>query len=147
MGRPLQHTRMISYHVSYHSNTPLPETMIIDLHALFLTKGMHRITVPTLNEGRLLMRDFLYSLHYYQRIGYLTLDAYPASLLDNQTYYDLHALLEQKAHVDEAEIMLELFEFDFFIIEYSDELTSCSWFESLIQTVESGSTPAVIISA
>lgn len=146
MGRPLHHEHMDVYHVSYHSNTSLSETTIIDLHALFLTPGVHRLHVPTMDDGRRLMVDFLHSLDYYQRIGYLALDTYPV-VLDATMYYDLRILLNQKTLPDETESIQDFFDFDFFIIEYVDHIALCDWFDRLMVMSRSSAVPVILISA
>lgn len=144
MGRPYHNNRYKTYYIPYNTQTILPEATIINVHALFLTKGIHHIAVPTIYDGRMLIKNFIDSLHYYQHIGYLTLNQYPQEIFDNTTYKNMYAILQQDGY---DALMIELFECDFFVIEYTDLLEHQSWFDTFIHEMNNSTTPVILISA
>lgn len=62
-----------------HTNTasklftlPLTEINVLDLQAIFVTPGVHTITMKNITEGRTIIQTILKSLNYYHEIGCIT---------------------------------------------------------------------------
>lgn len=105
------------------------EHTIVSLQEYFLTPGTHYVTVPTIEQGRSLLRVCLDSLGLYNNIGMLTacLRKAPAQ------YHDIYGELTsfQSLALDNGileDYMLSSFNCDFLVIEYSQELMKQPWF-------------------
>ncbi len=115
----------------------MPENVIIDLHEMFLTKGIHRIKVTNQKYGRQLINNLLRSLNYYQNVAFLSLD----KLQEDGIYHDLYLLLNECGYLDSDgnhnfdQFFSEAFFFDFMIIEATDQLQDLSWFSELMQSI------------
>lgn len=70
----------------------ISEQQILELQDLFLTNGIHHISVPTLKEGRALIYKFLHALNCYQSIACFTIDGISLK----KSILDLHSQLLQK---------------------------------------------------
>lgn len=143
MGRPQQINHRAGYQIPA-SIDALPEHIIIDLHEIFLTKGMHYLTIETQNSGRKLVYNLLNSLNYYQSIGMLSLHA----VQETSTLYDIHALLNECGYLDGEgnhdfdQFLLEALLFDIIIIEQTQELFQKKWFAPFLDSVTRSSLDA-----
>jgi hypothetical protein len=89
----------------------ISEQQILELQDLFLTNGIHHISVPNLKEGRALMYKFLDALRCYQSIACFTIDGISLK----KCILDLHSQLLQK---DWDHFFIEEFTSDFLWIEH-----------------------------
>ncbi|NRB21595.1 hypothetical protein HRU45_02515 [Candidatus Dependentiae bacterium] len=110
----------------------LSEQDIIELHAQFLTNGIHNIKVKNVQEGRKLVYTLLQSLQYYQKTACLTLDKTPLK----KGVIDLYYQLSLTNYLNTAnpnrlrEFFIESCNFDFMWIEESVELVNQEWLDS-----------------
>ena len=105
------------------------EHNLISLQEYFLTPGTHCVTVPTVQQGRSLLRVCLDSLGIYNNIGMLTACLRKAP----PQYHDIFGELSsfRSLSLDNGileEYMLNSFNCDFLVIEYSQELMKEPWF-------------------
>ena len=111
----------------------ISEQQILDLQELFLTKGIHYINVPTLQEGRELIYSFLDALRCFDSIGCVT--KYGRSLPKH--YFDIYRHLHKndfKSALDHLELFFtQDFNFDFVWIELT---THEQWHLKFIQKME-----------
>ena len=105
----------------------LSDQQIIDLHARFLTNGFQHIQVPTVKEGRELMKTLLSSLDYYHAVACLTSN--DIQLPDG--IQDLFSILIEARYVPNniEQFFLEYNEFDFLWFELTPCLLSQSWLD------------------
>ena len=96
MGRRQPIKNHSVYHVPSHTQNKLPENIIIDLHEMLLTKGIHRINVVNQLYGRTLINTLLISLNYYQNIGFLSLD----NANETGEFHDVYTLLNECGYLD-----------------------------------------------
>lgn len=115
------------------NNTPSQavycEQEIIDLHNMFLTNGVHYISVVDLKQGRELVQTFLTSLHCYTSIACLTLSH--EQLADDvcDVYAELATEYSPIINGDIIEqYLLDRFYFDFLWIEASPQLLNTAWY-------------------
>lgn len=123
------------------SNTPLftihdqlfSEQDIIALHKLFLTVGVHSITVASVRQGRSLVKTFLESLNCYHNLAMVTLENIPLLF----PVLDVYRGLLEKGYVNPIssikhsaldQFFVDDFFADFMWIESSQELLSSDWF-------------------
>ena len=109
-----------------HEHT-LSDQQIIELHIRFLTNGFQHIQVPSIQDGRELIKTLLKSLDYYHSIACLTES-------DKQLSSDIHDLLTYLVECrflpkNLEQFFLEQIEFDFLWIELTPSLLAESWFE------------------
>jgi len=100
---------------------------------------MHLIKVNSKSSGRQLIHDLLYSLNYYQNIGYLSLDT-PQKR--EGEYHNVYELLNKSGCLDSDKksqlfelFFLELFVYDFMVIELTNQLKSKPWLVSFMQSI------------
>jgi len=138
MGRPQSTTDTSVYHIPLSAESALTDDIIMDLHAMFLTKGIHQVKVCNQKYGRQLVDTLLTSLNYYQNIGFLTLD----HITENALYQNVFGLLHECGYLDEHGnhnfdlFLQEAFFFDFMVIEVTDELKNEAWFFELIKAIK-----------
>jgi hypothetical protein len=104
-------------------NPPFCDFQIIELQNIFMSPGIHKITVKNITSGRSLMDTFLKSLNYYHHVGCLT--TIPVHL-DDQTI-DMYKLIQkytQSFEIDRAieDFFVEHSSFDFVWIEMTKDL-------------------------
>jgi len=128
------------YHIPISAQNSLPENIIIDLHEMFLTNGIHRIKIANQQSGRKIINTLLRSLNYYQDIGFLSLDKPP----EDSIYHDLYPLFNKYGYLDRDgnnhkfdQFFSEAFFFDFMIIEVTDQLKDLPWFTEFLNTMTS----------
>jgi len=137
MRRPQPIKDHFVYQVPLSAQNTLPENVIIDLHEMFLTKGIHHIKIANQHAGRVLICNLLNSLNYYQNIGFLSLN----KPQENPIYHDLHTLLNDCGYLDNEgnhdfdQFFSEAFFFDLMIIEATDKLSGLRWFKDLISSI------------
>ncbi len=110
-----------SLHCSRFFEPPFSEQEIIELNDVFLTHGIHDITVSDIAAGRTLIDTFLSSLNYYNNVACLTASDIPL----RSSIFDIYS---EVAGGDLEEFFLEQFYFDFLWIEVSPTLTETAWF-------------------
>ncbi len=125
------------YHIPLSITNKLTENVIIDLHEMFLTKGIHRIKVANQKCGHQLIHNLLHSLNYYQNVAFLSLD----KPQENGIYHDLYALLNECGYLDSDgnhnfdQFFSEAFFFDFMVIEETNQLQELPWFTDLMSSI------------
>jgi hypothetical protein len=97
---------------------------ILYLQKIFLTKGFHRIHVPTVCDGRSLMYKLLRSMHFFNDIACLTCITKPAISLDVcDLLGDLRTYCKEDTSINTIEeFFLDVFFTDFMWIELNEAL-------------------------
>lgn len=108
---------------------PLSDIDIIALHKAFLTPGYHYLRVSSCNEGRVLIKEVLSSMKYYQQIACLTLEK---KLLDDYIINLYEDISIQTNNVDEY--FIEHFHYDFLWIELSSVM-AIKWMNDFYQAL------------
>lgn len=125
------------------------EQDIIDLHNIFLTHGVHYITVVDLKQGRELVQTLLQSLHYYTNVACVTLDHEPLAESVCDVYAEMATQYSPVITNDIVEqYLLDRFYFDFMWIEASEQLLRSSWyasFENKLNTMNKSLLPIIIL--
>ncbi len=116
-----------------HHISPV-EQSIITIQQYFLTKGIHSITVPSIQQGRSLLRICLDSLQIFADIALLTV----ANQQCPAQYRDLYTEMKQAQALGTHDGSLERFILtsfynDFLVIEYTPALLSQPWFGTFEQ--------------
>ena len=104
------------------------EERILAAHDAFLNPGMHCITVPNQQQGRILLRICLETLGKYADLGMLTmsLNGCPEQYRDVYAELErLHAFSLQESNLENY--LLTSFSSDILIIEYTQELMEQAW--------------------
>ena len=117
------------YHLS------LGEQQILDLQDIFLSPGMHSITVGSKQEGQSLIYTFLNALRCYKTIGYIASDYIPKDCLDMLNILGFLKITNfTTSNIVVAERFLaEDFDLDFLWIDYNQKDPWSYYFEHKIQ--------------
>jgi len=106
-----------------HISCQMTEDDILYLQDLFLTNGMHAISVPDVKTGRSIMHSMLQSLNYYQMAACMTRMQTPPL---EESITDICSQLARAGHelcYEEVEhFYIEEFFGDFLWIEFSPQL-------------------------
>lgn len=108
---------------------PFSESDVLYLHNLFLTPGKHTIHVDNINQGRLIIRNLLDSLQYYQKVACLSLQDAP---LPNGVVDILATLVAEDYLVNTDQLtlfFLDHFYYDFVWIEETNDLIESVWYK------------------
>ena len=128
-----------------HFAMPLSESDIIVLHDMFLTQGLHSITVKNPEIGRMLIYTLLESLPCYSAIAALSL----VDLTLKSPIHDLCANTRYPAmDADDEALFLEARDYyDFIWIEVTPALLATSWYarfeKNLIEMYKNQNTPII----
>ncbi len=110
--------------------TPYTEADILYLQTIFITPGVHTLTVPNLKSGRQLILEQLEALQWHQEIGFLTADQ-SALCLPAQ---NILPILDQPINQEGVEtFFIEHFYYDFLWIEATPGLVKMPWIYSFEQ--------------
>lgn len=121
----------------------LSEEDILTLQDIFLTPGIQHIVVPSVSQGRNLLRTFLAVLPCYHDIAVIT--ASKVELPDH--YLNIYDMLVEDGYIDSLtglsvnpqaldEFFIEHGYFDFMWIEATPELQNKSWFVDFLQKLQ-----------
>ncbi len=99
-----------SFSLKLNNTIGISEQQILELQDLFLTNGVHHISVPSIKEGRALIYKFLDALRCYQSVACFTIEG--CSL--KKSIFDLNKNISQK---DWDRFLIEEFTSDFLWIE------------------------------
>jgi hypothetical protein len=123
-------------HSQQHQTTFLPthtdvnqltEQQIINLSSIFLTNGVHHISVTNKAEGRTLIYNFLHSLNYYHAVACLSLEA-----INEEPITDLFEILCSGNWLTKGNfepfLCQELYA-DFLWIEETQEMLDSPWYQ------------------
>jgi hypothetical protein len=99
-----------SFSLKLNKKLAISEQQILELQDLFLTNGVHHISVPSMKEGRALIYKFLDALRYYQSVACFSIDGGTLK----KSILDVHKQLAQK-EVDH--FFVEEFRSDFLWLE------------------------------
>ncbi len=105
---------------------PFTEQDILELHDIFMTNGVHHITVPSVIEGRLIVHALLDSLHYYHDVAALSIEEIPLS----SCVHDLSdAMMNATCNgIPIGDYVCDQFYGDFLWIEETPSLVSQLWY-------------------
>jgi hypothetical protein len=133
-----------------YNHTRLSEQDTIDISYLFLTPGIHCITVPSIVQGRAFMQQYLSTLNCYQNIAYLGTVPLSEDSMDSNLYTELTEFIENNKTADLREFMCLYMYYDFLWIEKTVDLMAMSWlcdFEQGIYELEfDRSMPIIVLS-
>lgn len=119
-----------------HKKIAVSEQQILELQDLFLSNGMHLLTVPTLKEGRSLIYTFLHALHYYNAISCITkTGGLKKNTFDIYLYLQQYGYLKDKNSIHLEKFLSEEFDADFLWIECKKSDTWQLIFEQKIHEV------------
>lgn len=110
---------------SHYVEFPYTEQAIIDLHALFITPGIHHIEIESLQKGRTLLEALLTSLNCYTAIACITTNEI-AFMTD---IYDCSHDLAMQPCIES--FFAEQFTFDCMLIEPCQSLTRLPWYKKV----------------
>lgn len=118
---------------------PFSETDIIDLQELFLTNGLHYISVCDVKTGRSIINMFLQSLNYYHDIACLTMvdEPFEQHVFDLYQEMTLRFCLEPSSQYDIEDFLIEYFYCDFMWVEATQGLIEAPWFSTVEQIIAS----------
>lgn len=109
--------------VPRHIDCQMSEDDILYLQDIFLTNGIHAISVADIHAGRSIMFSMLQSLNFYQTVACLTCDKAPLEKSIVDIYSQLSS--EQDVQYEEVEhFFIEEFFSEFLWIELSEKLIS-----------------------
>lgn len=125
------------YHMPRIYDQKLPENIIIDLHRLFLTKGIHTIMAEDRVQAHQIVDRLLRALNCYNQIAFLSLGAIAEY---DDTYCNLHTLLHalldnQPAECLDFELSLSDIFFDFLIVDQTNKIAEKIWFQQIMQAI------------
>lgn len=103
------------------------EQDIIALQDVFMTNGMHDVTVTDIAQGRAMISTFVKALNYHQTIACLSMTR--ASL--DPEIFDIYKILQAGGPITSQKLFdffLEEFTFDLLVIENSKEVMRAPWF-------------------
>jgi len=117
------------FFVPFTSFNHFSEHDILDLQELFLSPGMHELTVPNIAAGRELMSSVLTAFNCFPRIACLTTASLPlpAHVTHLHDEMALHGALAFSNHQLDS-FLLEHFYYDFLWIEVTPELLQSAWY-------------------
>ena len=107
------------------------EQSIITIQQYFLTPGMHCIEVPTVQQGRSLLRICLDSLQIFADVALLTMATKKCPAQYRDLYEEVKHLTVHDGTLEE--FILTSFYNDFLIIEYTPQLLEQPWFGTFEQ--------------
>ncbi len=108
---------------------PFSENDVLYLQDLFLTPGVHQITVDSFSKVRIMINKILRSLHYHQKAACLT---FVDLLLEPEICDITQVLIADDYLVSKDRLMLfflDQFYFDFLWIEETPDLLTSIWYE------------------
>jgi len=106
---------------------------ILTLQALFLTNGLHFITVKNVTVGRSLMTAFLNTMPALRNIAVLTQEDFlPECFVNIYTVMTAGQIYNQE---DMTDFFINNFYYDFMWIEALPELHATTWFADLEHTI------------
>ncbi len=115
-------------------NVSQVEQSIITIQQYFMTPGMHCIYVPTVQQGRSLLRICLDSLQIFADVALLTVATQKCPTLYRDLYTEIKRAKALTTHNGRLEeFMLTSFYNDFLIIEYTPNLIEQPWFGAFEQ--------------
>jgi len=106
---------------------PYTEQAIINLHALFITPGIHHIQIESLQKGRILLEALLASLNHYSAIVCITSN----EIAFSSAIYDCSYELAMQPCIES--FLIEQFSFDCMVIEPSRSLIQAAWYAKVEQ--------------
>lgn len=118
-----EHQVMPAYKKSHYIPFPYTEQAIIDLHALFVTPGIHHIEIESVDKGRTLLEALLSSLNCYTAITCITANEI-AFMTD---IYDCSDELATQTCIES--FFNEQCLFDCMVIEPCPKLAVSSWYK------------------
>lgn len=112
---------------------PFSENDVLYLQDLFLTPGVHQITVDNFSKVRVMINKVLKSLHYHQKAACLSF----VDLCLESEICDIAQLLIADDYLVSKDrltlFFLDQFYFDFLWIEETPELLGSRWYEQFKQ--------------
>jgi len=129
------------------SFSSISELQILELQEVFLTKGFHRITVPSIHEGRTLVYTFLEALRCFQSVGCITKNKIPLEkgIFDIVSYLDFCGFSDVSNIADQELYFIESFDFDFVWIESNKNDVWHFYFEQKLEELNIDQQIPVII--
>lgn len=123
---------------SYSVTLPWSEEDILQLQALFLTTGMHAITVPQVHAGRTIIARLLQSLHCFSHVAALTVSDLPLAPAVCNVYEELllGGFIERQQATRAFDYFLDEFNADFLWIEESSNLLSTPWYRTVREYID-----------
>ncbi len=128
----------------------LTDAMLIDLHNLLITPGVHELQTESFAQGRRLLLKLLNSLDCYSAIACITNQTRSIQRPIVNLYQKLAQMdLQESTNQRFTYFLLEEFHFDFFWIELSTDLEQQSWVTAFMQMLHdfniTASTPCIIL--